>query len=102
MIFHRRLTGATLNSHNRPQPAGHPLAKNDIPRTRQLRNLSQSLLCKDNAFYFRQVVPTELWSIFGKREALHADNLLAEARLQLDRLPVEPYAKAFGVPVWSH
>ncbi len=93
MIFHRRLTGATLNSHNRPRSAGYTLAKNDIPRTRQLRNLSQSSLRNDNAFYFRQVVPSELWPILGKREAVHADNLLAEARRQLGGLPVEPNSR---------
>ncbi len=74
--------------------------------------MPQYLLRKDNTFYFRQVVPAELRPILGKREikkslghdyvkavrackreAVHADNLLAEARFQLDRLPVEPYSR---------
>lgn len=66
---------------------------------------------KDNTYYFRQTVPVELRLIVGKREikkslgrdfalavrqckreAVTADNLLAEARTALDNIPVGPYS----------
>jgi integrase len=69
------------------------------------------LLRKDNTYYFRQSVPAELRTIIGRREikkslgrdfgaavreckryAVTADNLLADARAQLDSRPVDPYS----------
>lgn len=69
------------------------------------------LTLKNNTYYFRQAVPSELRSILGKREikkslgqnypaavreckrfALIADNLIAEARVQLDSVPVDPFS----------
>lgn len=72
--------------------------------------MPQYLTHKDNTFYFRQSVPQELRPIIGKREikkslghdyiraiseckryAVVADSLIAEARVKLDAIPVEPY-----------
>ena len=66
---------------------------------------------KDNTYYFRQSVPVELRSIVGrreikkslgrdyaravrlcKREAVEADMVLAEARVKLENVPVDPYS----------
>lgn len=67
---------------------------------------------KDNTFYFRQSVPQELRPIVGKREikkslghdyvravseckryAVVADFLIAEARVKLDAIPIDPYSR---------
>jgi integrase len=67
---------------------------------------------KNNTFYFRQSVPEELRPIIGKREikkslghdyvhaareckryAVIADQLIADARTQLDGIPVDPYSR---------
>jgi integrase len=69
------------------------------------------LIRKDNTYYFRQAVPAELRTILGRREikrslggdyhqavrackrvAVEADNILAEARAQLDARPADPYS----------
>ena len=66
---------------------------------------------KANSYYYRQAVPAELRAILGKREikkslghdyvravcdckryAVEADNILAEARAQLDSQPVDPFS----------
>jgi hypothetical protein len=67
---------------------------------------------KDNTYFFRQSVPVELRSIVGrreikkslgrdyaravrlcKREAVEADMVLAEARVKLENVPVDPYPR---------
>ena len=67
---------------------------------------------RNNTYYFRQSVPPELRVLLGKREikkslgqnypaavreckrfALMADNLIAEARSQLDSIPVDPFSR---------
>lgn len=73
--------------------------------------MPQYLTFKDNTFYFRQSIPAELRPLLGKREikkslghdyaravseckryAVVADLLIAEARVKLDSLPVDPYS----------
>jgi len=73
--------------------------------------MPQYLTHKDNTFYFRQSVPQELRSIIGRREikkslghdyvravsackryAVVADLLIADARVKLDDIPVDPYS----------
>lgn len=66
---------------------------------------------KDNTYYFRQAVPSELRAILEKGEinkkslghdypkavreckrfAVEADNLIADARCKLDNIPFGPY-----------
>ena len=67
---------------------------------------------KKNTFYFRQAVPAELRQLIGRREikkslgkdhvkavreckryAVIADNLLADARAELDAIPIEPFSR---------
>jgi hypothetical protein len=73
--------------------------------------MPQYLARKANTYYFRQAVPAELRPLLGGREikkslgrnyehavrackryAVEADNLLADARAQLDAASTDPYS----------